>query len=103
VQSKSDVIGNRIGKEKHVLRYEADLASKRLEGKLPYVLPIDADCAGAYGVHAHQQISQRAVPRSGFAYNAERVAGLYFERDISDRLDPRIRVGEAHIFKSDMP
>src|SRR5437899_5745478 len=64
------------------------------------VAAFEADAAGGGFNQAQDQAAQRAFARSGFAHQAEGLAGLNVERDVIDRADiPREYFDEISDFK----
>ena len=95
-----DIVVDRSGEEKRLLKNDADLRTQRLLRQIAYVRAVDLDRAARHVVDAHEKIYQRRFSDAGFSDNADHLSRLDVKIDPAENLG-RFVVSEGHVLEID--
>ena len=84
--AEPDVLGDRAGKQIHVLQHEAEQPAQLVERHLADVDAVDQDAPAGDVVEAQQQVDEGRLPRPGRSHDADSFARPHLERHILEHV-----------------
>ena len=100
VQPKRDVVGERVGKQKGLLRHETDRTAQHRQRHVPHVDAVDEHGAGGRIVQTCKQADERGLAGSGDADEGDGLAGFDPRGDMIEHR--RRAVAEYQVAKFDL-